>query len=646
MTATGPEAQQATLDAYDAVLDAVDALDEGAVHRAAGLLAAALGSEPVELVDEAADALFEAWANTEELWPDDPEEVLDRRGALLVGAMIVIGDRFPRPAFAGAYEMAALDRMEDDPERAALLAGRAVALAADADKAAGYRALQAYAVGAAGRLDEALALADEACGGASGLDTVDRAEMVRLEVMLQLQHPHAAALAATVFRTRGAEMPDDLGESVTRALLLEAGRLEARHEPPPPEIAVALRLALDRPAWRPDFLTEADWAVLVAWIDFLRDDHTRLAETLARAGGGPYSDFSLEGYAALLDAMVAFDAMDIAETERRLQRAAPIVERARDDKLTHAYRRVVDIMIEARSPRAQTGPAAPTWQPADLVLFQRAQPEIAAQSPTPETLSQLRHWREVGGSTGDAMLTGALWVLAAAGALHERDLDAAWDCLARAREVIAAFPDTSPVARWLTSLIASTEPALLAAVDRDAAIVRLRENQDRLVGTGAGYFAAALDTQLAVLLLPNDPRQALACAVQALTSLRRRRAQLPGISERQAMRDSLEALPHVTALRAAALIDDPRLTAELLEFLRSQDLPQVHHTPEVTQLPLAMLVPPPPDELVFFRDDPATSADVVALRHATPVLMPWGRLALGDLLEPPEQAPARLVVPR
>lgn len=651
MTDSAPEASEATLLAYDAVLDAADALDAAATRRAASHLAGALASEPDELVDEAAVALMEAWANAEDIWTDDAEDVLDRRRGLLIEALMILGDSFPRPTFAGAYELAALDRLADDPAAAVTLADQAAVLAADADEAAGYRAIQAMAIGALGRIDEALRIARDARAAASRLETVDEIDLVILEIMLELRPADAAGPAMEVFQRRGPDMPDRLAGAVIRALLVESGRLEARHEQPPAEMATAFRLALDRPAWRPDFLTEADWAVIVAWIDFLRDDRALLAETLARTRGGPYSELSLEGYAALLEVMVAFDAMDLPEMERRLRRAGPLVERAGDSKLSGTYRAVVGEVVRARGldlQKSAAPPAAPAeWeQREEIVLYRQAQAQIAAQKPTPETLARLRAWREAGGVAGDAMMTGALWVLAAAGALYERDLAAARECVAQARDLTARFPADSAAARWLAVLLDGSETALLATADLDVALARLRASRERHADGGNEFVAAVCDAQLAMLQVSRDPQEALACAVRAMTSLRRRRVSLAGSSEREAMRESLEAHPQVAALHAAAAIDDPRTTAELLEFLRSQDLPLVPEDPDPTQLPLALLVPPPAGTVVFFPDDPAASTDVVTLDEPAPVRMPWGRLALQDLVGPQAKAPVPLVVPR
>ena len=87
---------------------------------------------------------------------------------------------------------------------------------------------------------------------------------------------------------------------------------------------------------------------------------------------------------------------------------------------------------------------------------------------------------------------------------------------------------------------------------------------------------------------------------------------------------------------------DPRVLAELLEYLRAQDMPVVHHDPEPTELPLAALLASPEARPV----DPSEVVDAVAVGRPAPVRVPWGSLALEGLVRPPASAPVTLVVPR
>lgn len=215
-----------------------------------------------------------------------------------------------------------------------------------------------------------------------------------------------------------------------------------------------------------------------------------------------------------------------------------------------------------------------------------------------------------------------------------------------ARKLYRALPETTPQLPWLRVLFDGLCTAETMLTDVDAALTQLTANHQANRASGRGLAAFMTASQLSLIHLSiGRNRDALAFGVEALDYLERHRAQLAGSSERHALRTQQERV-YAATIRAAAALRDPDLLAELLEFLRAQDLPVVLDSPDPTQVPMAVLLAGVTGLGPLSERDPYQTADAVQLSRPRPVLMPWGRTALASWGAPTRPQPVPLVVPR
>lgn len=664
MTGTDPAAltpeEAAVLACFDEMIDALAALDRGLVHAAVQHLLEAvryLGEEAEDTAFDIGGSLLQEWMDADESWADRPEEEIAHLRDLISEALMRIGDSYPHSMFAGAYEQVALARLDEDPAAALTLLRRAETLADDPDERAGYLTWQAVALSGLKDLPSALLAARRARSDATEREAQDFADAVVLEVLLEQEDGSASEYALEVLDRRGDEAPDLLGEPAMRALLFEARRNEHALAPPSAELAAGLRRALSHPAWMPEPLTRADFAVAVAWVDLLRDDLRQLEATLAEGQGIPFSSVTIEAQAALLDATVAFNRMDTEEMERRLKRAAPLVADCDDLGVKIAFRSLADLISRSRG-RPLTRPddelagllgSRGQVDDGTVTLFFEIGESLGGvfrgdQQAVPSGVrTRLDEWLVRHASDGDALMTGGMWAYSAALAIVDRDWALARERLDRVRAIRDAFPHDDPQAGWLGALLQALEPTLLLRTDRPAALEALRMTAALHEREGRYLTAHMSHAMLAMALGSTEPREALTAAVKALDYSARHLASLAGSSERIALRAQQERV-YECALRAAAALADERIIAELLEVLRAQDLPVVAMDPGLTDLPLAVFLAQPLAGTA--RLEPGADPDVLRLDDPRPIRMPWSRVALSDLIDPGDATPATYVVPR
>lgn len=483
------------------------------------------------------------------------------------------------------------------------------------------------------------------------------AEDLILELLEDAGSPEAWQRALSILADPERAVHTDLGQTIVRVLIAEAGRQETRDEPISREVADGLRATLAHPDWTPEPLTSSDLAVLVAWSEFTRDEVSRLEETLT-AAVGPFCDPDVEAQAALLWVAAHFNNADIVRMEEALRAAGPAVAASGAPQLVTAYRVMAEMFAKARGGQSLAEPAefgrlrASQGKdvPAGLQLYLECLDVMQAifegeTTNVPQELRrQLDAWCAAPSPT-DPLVDGVLWMTAVVAAVSEGDQVAAAERLRGLEQTRSALPPEAPQQLWFDFLMDVAAPALNPHRASPASMAEQRATAERHRRAGNLLASSVVDGQLALIAHGNDPHQALAAAVRALDDRRTHLAALPGSSERIGLREFLQKLTRI-ALQSAAAIGNPFLMAELLEFLRAQDMPVVDDDPDPTRLPLAMLLPP-----AAFGDRPlvpdlAAESDAVGLGVARPVLMPWGTVALSGILPQPADGSARLTIPR
>lgn len=579
--------------AYRQVAEAVNALDADDLSTRAIRLGIALRSAPDEVIRGAGISLVDLWSRAEQLWPNDPANTVELRRRLIGDALSTLDQSFPDLAIRALLDPAS-------------------------------RASQ-------------------------------RAERLRLEQLLATSPEGAARRALHVVDRFGHAMVDALGEVVVRSLLIEGARLERLVETPPPGLPAALRLALTHPGWLPDDITRADLAVVVATLDYLRDDLTRLDETLDLADGGPFGESSSEGYLAVLRAAAAIGRFDLAEGDLRLRQAANAVTASGDPSLITAYRGICDLMARTRHQRigdplveiARLKPdAADRTESNDVALILDAHEQLSRYRISDEIRVRLALWRDADHARSSVENRAVLWGICALVAAADTRPAEARAFAQRCREARAQLPADSARAAYLDQLLVAFEGAsALQDADPGRAAASLTARLEQFGPDSGSALKTITEAQQSIMhFAAGHHSEALRSGVRALTADRRVASSLPGSSERMAMMATLEPL-HGTVLKSAARIGDAHLMAELIEVLRAQDSPTAHPSPTGSQLPLAHSVPPAVGEQLFLR--PANPLiDVVESHEPVPVMMPWGSVALISILGERDGNPATVVVPR
>lgn len=482
----------------------------------------------------------------------------------------------------------------------------------------------------------------------------DEADCAYLDDLLITSPTTAAKRALEISASHGATMGDALGGTVVRCLLTEGARLERLGQTPPPALAAALRLALTHTAWLPEGMTRADLAVVVALMDYFRDDISRLDETLDEAEGGPFGEPSSAGYLAVLRAAAALGRFDVVEGEWLLRRAAGPVVASNDPSLITAYRAVCDMMARTRGQRiadpiAELSTLKPHADMTDLndqALLLEAFEQISCQRIDDGLRMRLATWSDGGHVASDVESRAALWAVCACVAVIDDRVAEGHVFSARSRAARAQMPSGGVRASVIDQLLATFETT---AAWRETGPQRAAESwktrREQLGDDDGSLLMMVADAQQALLhLTTGENLEALGCGARALSGLRRASSDLPGSSERLAMMKKFEPL-HQTIVKAAARLGDAHLMAEALEFLREQDLPVARQTPHATQLPLAHTAPPAVGEQIFLSPGHPL-IDVIESREPAPTLMPWGSVALVSLLGERQGSQARVVVPR
>lgn len=480
---------------------------------------------------------------------------------------------------------------------------------------------------------------------------------IAIEMLNEAQSPQAAARALSVLEDRGRTMDDELGQSVIRALITEAARQEDLDQTISAEVTDGLRAGLGKDGWLPEPMTPSDLAVVVAWADFTRDDLRRLETTMERAVG-PYSDPYVAAQAALLRVMVAFTHADILGMERALRAAAPAVKECGHPRLVTTYRLMVAMVENARG---STGGAdligESEGQQADqgkllddsVRLFADCLAALQAVNSAevktiPDRLrARVDTWCETPTHPGtDAMIEAILWWIGHAFAQLDHNAPAAAERLERAEQIRNSFGEGAPQAIWFEPLLAALSPSLPDSSTGVADAQRLIGQRHR--EAGQDFMAYLADTRLATVQASHDPREALAAAIRALDFRQRHLATLPGSSERIGLREQLQDMTAI-ALRSAATIGDPRLMAELLEYLRAQEMPVVDQEPDAEKTPFSMLLPPAAFGTQAQLTMTTPESEAVVLELPKRVRMPWGTVALSRFLPAPDGARTNLTVP-
>lgn len=645
---TGTPGGDATTDGpagavYDSLCTAILDQDGSQIQTLGDELVALLtgpGGGGADLALALALDLIDGWHNLAEepMEGDDPGAV-DAARSSIIEVLVKLGDAFPDPLFADAYEQRALTRGDDEPHLAIQDLRRAVELAATDDERAGYLITLVFAISATGDLDAALVAAEEARRLAVDEETAEMADALQLELLCDLRSPRAGERAVAILSGVMDITTDELGCALMRALIGETARLEEQDLPATREIAAGLRIALDRPAWIPEPLTVSDYACAVAWMDFARDDLSLLESTMAKAPG-PFSDPDLEAQAALLRVMVAFTHFDAAGMERELRLAAPLVTRSGKPGIVTAYRLVAEQVSRARSGRSMTDSAAESdalqasygrRPSAETRLFQDAVDAFSAilngteRAVSAELRGRFDVWCTQDAHAGvDQFSDAALWALGAAVAMSFAEYEVAGRRMQRARAAKAALGPESVQGQWLDLFLNGLVPSLEGRGDKRTAADATRAIADRYRESGNHLGAFVADAQSALLLLDRDPDAALESAVRALAYRAEQEATLAGSSERSDLRRSERDLVSC-ALRAADRLQEPRVLAELIEFLRAQEMPIVPDPDDVGGLPLAILLPPAAVGDAQGRSPIGTGAeDAISLPRPRPVRMPWG----------------------
>lgn len=327
--------------AVDALLDAVLRLDEPGTYASVAALLAILDDEAAAEV-----GAYLTWEYVQE--PEDPDGIdLDRWAAahsLLLGALVRLGSAFPGPEHAAAFIDAAEAVGQEDSEAALDLATLAVQLADSPDDRSQAHVWRALALDGCQRPQEALAEARLADDTADEMYPRLLARAVLLDVMCDRQDQDATTAALDALAWCPDE-PEDfhvalLRQAIQRALLLEAARCEDARARVPDAVAAGLRLALSDASWLPDGLTPSWMAVMVAWADFLREDLSRIEETLALAGDGPFGE-DVDAQVAMLRVTIPQFRSDVAGMALELRRASVAVWASRNPNFHRAFRLLV-----------------------------------------------------------------------------------------------------------------------------------------------------------------------------------------------------------------------------------------------------------------------------------------------------------------
>lgn len=653
------EASERAVAAYDALIDAIMAADDAPIATATAELLACLQSLGAEAHEHAVDMaldLADGWDKAEEITEGDPDAARWLR-ATIAAVMVELGDAYPDPVFAPAYDHLGFALIDHDPGLALQRLGRAVDLADSDAERAEYLVDLALAAIADGDSERALAVALAASRPVGQVDLVrDAADGVALELLDEAGSPEACQRALGILRDSERTISADLGQTIVRTLIAEGGRQEERDEPISREVAVGLRSTLAHPDWAPEPCGPSDMAVLVAWIEFTRDDVSRLEETLA-AAVGPFCNADLTARAALLWVMVPFVQGDVAGMEAALRAAAPAVIAAGSPRLVTVYRVVAAMFAKARGGQPLAEPSefeevgageGKEMSPGMrlyldcLGVFEAMFKGERRGLPT-EFQRRLDEWCASPLPT-DPLVDGVVWMAGVAAAVFRGDHAAAAERLRGLERTRSALPPEAPQQRWFDFMLDVLEPALDQHRASAASMSERRATAERYRRAGNLLASSVVDSQLAFIADGNDPQEALAAAVRALDDRRTQLAALPGSSERIGLREFLQRLT-VIAVRSAAAIGNPFLMAELLEYLRAQDMPVVDEDPDPTRLPLAMLLPPAAFGDPALQPDRAEESDAVGLDVARPVLMPWGTVALAGSILTVTDAPTLLTIP-
>lgn len=260
-----------------------------------------------------------------------------------------------------------------------------------------------------------------------------------------------------------------------------------------------------------------------------------------------------------------------------------------------------------------------------------------------DLLADIDAWCGVDHDAADTAIAAMMWAVAGNVAALTHRLALAGERTEMVRRLRSRLADGSVLRGWLDEALAGMDTVLVMVQDRSAGPAQLEELHRRQVAEGHTLAAFTTAAQLSVAYLALDrPDDSLRAGLGALEILSAYREALPGSSERQATRQAHETV-YLTVLKAAARLPDPRVLAEVIEYLRAQEMPVVLHTPEPTQLPLAALMP----ASGLRRPQPTADVpDAVVLGRPRPVLMPWGQVALSGWIEPSAGTPVPLVVPR
>ena len=621
--------------ALDRLADAIVGLDEASAIRAAEDVSAMLG--PGEAGDFG--MLLLEW-----YFADRGIDGLDPLAAeaVTLAVMVRMAELTPHPVYAAPLAYAAEEAARDGrPGDALALARRGADLAEDADDLALALVWEAAALGALERPEEALLIARQADATASEVYPRLLARAVLLELLADALDPsgYALALDGLDWCTRDSEDLSAalLGAAILRTLINEANRWEQANQRPPVELAAALRSCLGQPAWTPGELGEPDIAAVVAWVDYLRDDLSRLDDTLALAGDGPFFDTDVAAQVAMLRVLGPYTRGDVAEMERRVRQAALIV-RSASPKVIKAFKIMV---ISVVAPLQGGGDFSRILELVDdqdtagtpWSLFVRAYDAVQAApagAAVPVDLcAELDAWCAAPVADDPGMMV-ALTALAGAVASITRDWGAAEQRMARARQLSSELDPEYPQAVWANQLVDGLSAAMLTHSDPAGGLAAMHRVHEANVDSGSEFAAFISAAGLTVAYGGRgEAAEAFRFGLSALAYLNRHRSVLPSSAERHSMRQQQEVL-YATTIKAAARLGDPMLLAELLEYLFAQDMPVIHRDPDATQLPLATLLAAVPLDGARGEDVP----DAVALVEPRPTLMPWGRLALADWIPP------------
>jgi len=651
MTDLPPDEDPRLVAPFEGVLDAAFRLDEPGVNESVDELLQLVGSE---------DAAELGFALTEEFVsePDpsdgvDPEYV-DAVRRLLLDALLRFGRRHPSEAYLLAFLTAAEDATSDgDSQAAETWASLAAQVATDADARAEAHALLAIARSELERPAEALADARLADAGATELDTRLLTRWVLLTLLCDENDPEATPLAldAVVWCPHDPEQSwvPELRQAVQRAVINEEARRESAGTPPHPDSSGILRLALADPTWIPDGLSVGYMAAIIAWIEYLADDLTRLEETLTFIGDDEL-DVDTAARVAMLRVLVPVGSADVAGAMRELREAALVVNASSNPQVHTAFvalSEFVRITLQggdmgpgAATMDADSGPGQAMRLVADIHAVAESTLQQGKPAP-PDLVARVDAWLASAHPDVDLATQALVWAFGGMVSASIGQYPLAEARADQARALASSLPGTSAQRVLLIDMIDGLSAVLLLNGDADAGVAALERLHAEQMAAGRPLLAFVTAAQLTLQYLRTGRfADALRRGVTALEILAEYRESLPGSSERGSVRSAQESL-YVSVLKAAAAHSDPRVLAELLEYLRAQDMPVVHHDPAPSELPLAALIAGPGARL-----DPREVVDAVAVGRPAPVRMPWGSLALEGLVRPPSSAPVSLVVAR